>query len=178
MEADSANETLLRQYLLGEAAPAVQQQIEEQLLRSDAMAEQFVLLEEELIDDYAHGALAANEQALFEQYFLTTDKRRAKLAAAQDLVRYANRPSVAVEAHTALAAADSAVTDPEQAAHGAASLANWAQQWWQAVWASWWKVAVAAVLVVGLGIGFWRWQARPSELEKGLLALAQGGALL
>ncbi len=161
MEANSANETLLRQYLLGETAPAAQQQIEEQLLRSDAVAEQLVLLEEELIDDYARGALPARELELFEQYFLTTDKRRNKLAAAQELVRYASQIENRDEAMLGNPASARPV------------LKQPVVHWWQGLFEPWWKVALATVLVLGAGIWGWRWWIAPTEIERGMLALNQ-----
>src|SRR5215216_1776253 len=82
------NERSLRAYLLGETAPDEQRQIEERLLLDGDYVELLLIIEEELIDSYARDTLSERDREQFQDYFLTTPKRRSKLRKAEALRRY------------------------------------------------------------------------------------------
>jgi hypothetical protein len=70
---------VLRQYLLGRLAPESEEAVEARLFSDDRMFwDRLSLVEEELISDYARGALDHEQREDFEQRFLCTDERRGK----------------------------------------------------------------------------------------------------
>jgi hypothetical protein len=78
---NAENRDALRRYLLGVADPAVLEEIESRVFSDDEVFwERLAIAEDELVDDYAAGALDADQRVAFETAFLTTDERRAKLA--------------------------------------------------------------------------------------------------
>jgi hypothetical protein len=78
----------MKRYLLGDLAGDEQQQLEERLMTSDEFLEQLLIAEEELIDEYLRGALAAREEMRFHDHFLCTPERQQKLKFARALQRY------------------------------------------------------------------------------------------
>src|SRR5689334_22482037 len=74
-----ANETKIRQYLLGALTERVRKQIENTLLITDEGLERIEFVEEALIDDYLTGDLSETGLRQFENIFLCTAKRRSKL---------------------------------------------------------------------------------------------------
>src|ERR1051325_11469042 len=74
-----ADEKTIRQYLLGELDEAEMSVFEERLMTDDELFEMLRVVEDELIDEAAAGELSAAERARFEQYFLATPDRRARL---------------------------------------------------------------------------------------------------
>jgi cytochrome c-type biogenesis protein CcmH/NrfG len=70
----------LRAYLLGMCEGADKKEIiEERLLLDEDYFQQFLLQEEELIDDYINDELDADERRFFESHFLISDERREKV---------------------------------------------------------------------------------------------------
>jgi hypothetical protein len=114
-------------------------------------------VEEELIDDYASGALTAEQRESFEKYFLRSSARREKLAFARAMTERA----VVWQSGT-LVSTDRPVLDPTlvQSPHYSSSF------WRRPVpaWRQWLAIAAAVVLAVGLGI-FW---LRDRELQRQL----------
>jgi len=53
----------IRKYLLGELAPEAAKPLEERLLGDENFAEQVLLVEDEMIEDYARGALGSDGRA-------------------------------------------------------------------------------------------------------------------
>lgn len=82
------NEILLRRYLLGQAAAEEQRMIEHNLLADQEYFDQLLRCEEELIDEYACGAMKAADKEYFEKHFMATAERRESVALAQGLHRY------------------------------------------------------------------------------------------
>ena len=82
------NEMQLRRYLLGQAAEEEQRAIEHSLLSNQEYFDHLLRCEEELIDEYACGAMQGADKECFEKYFLATPERRENLAFAQALHRY------------------------------------------------------------------------------------------
>jgi len=82
------NHRVMIRYLLGELSEQEQLQLEEQYFGDDDWFEQFLAIEEELIDDYVQGQLSRRERERFEKYFLTTPQRRERVEFAKALKQY------------------------------------------------------------------------------------------
>jgi CHAT domain-containing protein len=147
----SGNERSLRAYLLGETPPEEQRRIEERLLLDGDYVELLLIIEEELIDAYVSDTLSAREREQFQMHFLTTPKRRSKLRKAKALRRYVNNAEPS--------------TMPTLI--GARSKISWSQLLMTPAWRS----AIAAMLVLGLGLGIWRVSLYRSLTDKGRAAL-------
>jgi hypothetical protein len=92
MTLPSADQSLLRRYLLGTAIPESREALEARLFSDDSIFyERLSIAEDELVSDYVQRALTDSERQDFEKYFLCTDERRAKLEFARALHAYAER---------------------------------------------------------------------------------------
>ncbi|MDX2044503.1 MAG: hypothetical protein SF097_25055 [Acidobacteriota bacterium] len=80
----------LRRYLLGELTFDEQQLIEEQLLTDENYMEQMLIVEEDLIDDYAAGKLSPQQQANYQKLFLASPEGRQKLKVSRILKQHLN----------------------------------------------------------------------------------------
>jgi hypothetical protein len=132
MSVDTESDDILRRYLLGDLAPQTCEGVEKRLFSGDQIFwERLCLVEDELIDDYARGAIESDDRDRFESHFLRTDERRAKLELAR-----------ALEAH---------------AAGGEASQQR-AWDWLRRSLASptWAAAAAVVLLVVALPVLLWR----------------------
>lgn len=69
----------LRQYLLGQLAENLREEIETGLLADEDLFEELLIAEDELVDDYLGGTLSRDENTAFEQHFLATPERTEKL---------------------------------------------------------------------------------------------------
>jgi CHAT domain-containing protein len=163
---------------MGVAPPDEVEQVETDLLRGDENVELLRLIEDELITDYALGALEQRERELLEENFFSTPDRRERLMIAREMV-------IQVSAYGNLGTAEGM----EEARTGDKS--RGAPQIWKWLIASFrygqfnrigqfrWKIAIYATLVVGIGLGIW--SLRPgyrktevdARLEKGMVALNQ-----
>src|SRR5262245_42240381 len=144
-------EDQIRRYLMGLAPPDEAEQVETDLLRGDENVELLRLIEDELITDYALGALEQRERELLEENFFSTPARRERLMIAREMVKQ-------VSAYGKLGTAE----EMEKARAGDKSWG--APQMWKWLITSFrpdqsnragqvrWKIAVYAALVVGLGI--------------------------
>jgi len=83
-------EDQIRRYLLGVATPGEAERVEIDLLRGDENVERLLLIEDELIADYALDALSEHERDLLEKDFLSTPERREKLTIAREMVKIAS----------------------------------------------------------------------------------------
>jgi hypothetical protein len=88
MKPDDTLEKLARPYLLGLLVAGARQRFEEGLLTDDALFEELLIAEDELIDDYLRRNLSAGEHDRFERHFLQTPERRRKLSFANGLNKY------------------------------------------------------------------------------------------
>jgi hypothetical protein len=80
---------VLRRYLLGQLTPEALGDVEARLFSDDRIFwERLCLIEDELADDYAWGRLEGESQTAFEQHFLCSDERRAKVEFARALKVY------------------------------------------------------------------------------------------
>src|SRR5262245_54203191 len=82
-------EDLIRRYLLDDASDEERRQVEARMLEDDDYGEWLLLIEDELIDDYARGAMPARERELFARNFLLTPRRRQDLIVAQEIMKHA-----------------------------------------------------------------------------------------
>ena len=146
------NERSLRSYLLGEAKPDEQRQIEERLLLDADYVELLVIIEEELVDDYVSNTLPEGERKQFEKHFLTTPKRLHKLKKAKALRRYINKaqpipvPTLRRESRSKVFWRHPHLT-PD------------------------WRRAIAAMIMLGFAVGVWRVFLYQSLADKGRAAL-------
>jgi len=89
---NAADRDALRRYLLGASEAPAREEIERRLFSDDEVFwERLSIAEDELIDDYATGALDADDRALFASHFLSTGERRARLEFARAIHAYARR---------------------------------------------------------------------------------------
>ena len=95
----------LRRYLLGASDALAREELERRLFSDDEIFwERLSIAEDELIDDYATGALDADDRALFDSHFLSTGERRARLEFARAIHAYARRREPGRHRRMALAA--------------------------------------------------------------------------
>jgi hypothetical protein len=80
-------EDQIRRYLLGVATPDEAERVEIDLLRGDENVERLLLIEDELIANYALNALSEHERDLLETDFFSTPERRKKLTIAHEMVK-------------------------------------------------------------------------------------------
>src|SRR5690348_11642157 len=85
MSLDRNDEQRIKSYLLGGLVQEEMRELEERLLREEEFANQVLLIEDELIEDYTLGELSDKERQQFEKYFLTTPRRRRKLLMVEGL---------------------------------------------------------------------------------------------
>jgi DNA-directed RNA polymerase specialized sigma24 family protein len=81
----SQGRELLKSYLLGVASADEREAVEDEYLADHRSIKRLLRAEDDLIEDYARGALTAAERALFEKNFLRTAERRKRLAGVQEL---------------------------------------------------------------------------------------------
>ena len=149
MDWKTEEEDLIRRYLLDDASDEERRRVEARLLEDDDYGERLLLIEDELIDDYARGALSARERELFARNFLLTPRRRQDLIVAQEIMKRA------------------AAGEPEPSQRRQEP----APQWRRALFIPGWKVAVYAALALALGLTLWGHWRGGSEVERGLASL-------
>lgn len=88
------DETLIRRYLLGEARDEEQEQTEQRLLTDGEYFQDFLRLEEDLIDEYVGGALNEQDQERFENYFIKAPERRESVEFAKALRRCVSQEAI------------------------------------------------------------------------------------
>jgi CHAT domain-containing protein/predicted Zn-dependent protease len=141
-------ERRVRDYLLGELPHEDARHLEERLLGEEEFVEQVLLIEDELIEEYACRDLGPGEREKFEKHFLTTSKRRRKLMTVRGLKNYAL-----------------------VSASKTRSLGDARPGWWRALFAPRWKVAAFALLALFAAVGVWSLGFRQTQVERGLVAL-------
>jgi len=72
-------------YLLGDATDAEKEALERRFFEDALASEEIAAVEDELVDDYVAGRLAGAERIRFEQVYLTTPDRAAKIEFARAL---------------------------------------------------------------------------------------------
>jgi tetratricopeptide (TPR) repeat protein len=171
-------EDQIRRYLLGVATPDEVEQVETDLLRGDENVERLLMIEDELITDYALGALKRRERELLEKNFFSTPERQERLMIARELVKQVSTYGKGEMPE------ESGETWAGNESRGAPQMWKWAVALLRPGQSGWtgqtgWKIAVSAALLIGLGLGIWSLLegARKTEveerLEKGMVALNQ-----
>lgn len=87
MKATFNNKTLMINYLLKDLSEAEAGEFEQEYFQDQAVFEQLMVVEDELIDDYVSGTLSKKNEERFEKYFLTTAKRRQRVEFAKVLLK-------------------------------------------------------------------------------------------
>jgi CHAT domain-containing protein/tetratricopeptide (TPR) repeat protein len=179
------DEKLLKWYLLGATSPEEDAQIERNIRDEGIWRDELLHVEEDLIDDYACGALPAYERQLFEENFLDSAERRQKLLLAQAALNYAYTYGLAEAA--AMRQSIQATGERETGEQEISSTPAIVQEsgvatpkhnsgrrdWWTWLFAPAWKPALLAVLFLAAGIGIWRLIQGELEVRRGLAALKQ-----
>ncbi len=156
----------IRRYLLGQLVDGAREEIEKDLLATDELFEELLVVEDEIIDEYLGGKLDDGERTAFEQYFLITPERHDKLKFGRAFNRYLSSRSVPmVTPHNI--PGDAAGVAPDRLAESATG--PWA--WTQNLLSSPLRIGICAIIVVGIAFGIWRVFVHQSEVDKGLLAL-------
>jgi hypothetical protein len=133
MTLPSADESLLRHYLLGTVGPQSREDIEKRLFSDDRLLwERLCIVEDDLVNDYVTGTLNADEKGDFEKHFLSTDERRAKVEFAKAL-------------HAYVELQDASVETGQQDSYRPAQKSTWG---WLRQPATAWTVAAAAMLLL------------------------------
>jgi CHAT domain-containing protein len=144
------DEKLLKWYLLGATSPEEDAQIEHNLQDGGVWRDELLLVEEDLIDDYARGALPTYVRQLFEKNFLDSPERLQKLLITQAALNYASSYDL----------------DARRRESGR-------YNWWTWFFAPAWRPALLAVLFLAAGIGIWRLMQGELEVRRGMAALNQ-----
>lgn len=151
------HQSTIRRYLLRQLTDDAQERIEQRLLTEEDVFEEVEIAEDELIDEYLAETLSQEERQTFERDFLANPERRQKLRFAKALRRQASAASQ-----------KKGLIEQDKAS-------PWI--WWRQYFApsslSDSPLAMAAVLliVVGLGFAVWRGFFYQSDVDKGLVAL-------
>jgi hypothetical protein len=77
------DELMITEYLLGELPPIQREEFENALFSDPSLYHKLMIAEDRLIDDYLCRQLSHARQKRFEQYFLISERRRAKFALGQ-----------------------------------------------------------------------------------------------
>jgi hypothetical protein len=89
-------ELKIRQFLLGNATPADDEEISRRILSGDELDERISFAEETLIEDYLDERLTAEETRLFKENFLTSPARKELFEEISQLKDYARNNFAAV----------------------------------------------------------------------------------
>ena len=98
MRTKSDAENILARYLLGQLPETEQQRIEERFFTDEEFLAQLLVVEDDLIDDYAQGRLVGAEREGFEKFFLASPRRRQRVAFATTVAGHFSETSAAQEA--------------------------------------------------------------------------------
>lgn len=175
MNWDLEEENKIRRYLLGDLPADAAQQVEENLLRDDEYADWVLVVEDELIDDYARGSLVERDCELFEQQLLTP-ARREKLLLAQAATKYAGAyqrmPLASANENNGVLEAVEIVSQDRQLPKKSPSEQG-GVEWWKTFFLPKWKIVVYTILLISLGGSFWRFRSVTSDTAEVRLALQQ-----
>lgn len=79
---------IITAYLLGELSEHEQEQLEARYFADDALFEQLLAIEDELIDRYARGEISGPERLRLERHFMKSPARRKRVRFAEALLRH------------------------------------------------------------------------------------------
>ncbi len=144
----SREEKQIRDYLLGLLPEEHGEKLEERVLRDDDFAEWLTLVEDELIEDFARGALDTRERERFKSHFLSTPRRRRKLMLVRGLRKYSTEMAPA-----------GVLDQPRRTS------------WLDSILLYPWRTAAVTAMAVIAAVIVWNLTHRNSDVDKGLLAL-------
>jgi CHAT domain-containing protein len=139
--------------LLGQLAETDEERVELRLLSDADYAEEFDVLENQLIDEYVSNGLSAEDRARCEQYFLKAPERKGKLAFATSLNQ------------AALARASEKLRPEPSSPPGVARPGTPARRLF---WPVYLKAAAIVIIAVVVGLGIRFFLAGRSDEEQGL----------
>lgn len=152
MQQDIDEDTLIKNYLLGNLSQEEQLHIEERLFFDREYFQTLQAAEDELIDDYVYGELSTKERERFEEYYLSTRERREALKVAQALKSYISNNPLAMLPPIASAAGPA----PPARLSFLSSLRLGSASWQL-------PLAVATLLIIIGGLSLLLWSARRPE---------------
>jgi anti-sigma factor RsiW len=79
---------MITAYLLGELSDAEEEAIEVRYFTDDALFEQLLDIEDDLIDRYARGQITDSERRRLERHFMKSPARRQRVRFAEALLRH------------------------------------------------------------------------------------------
>jgi hypothetical protein len=88
------NEDKIIRYLLGELPEQEQLRLEERYFGDAEFFDQFLVMEDQLIDDYLRGQLSRRDKERFEKHFLSSPRGRERVKLARVLIRAVSEPMV------------------------------------------------------------------------------------
>ena len=150
MKEMSDRDVLLTRFLLGESTERERAEVEDRLLSDEEFYERTIAAEDDLMDAYVRGELAASECERFEKAFLSSAPRRERLEFARGLAESATRLHAAGSAGPRSA--------PEESSH----LKGFLAALFPSRPALSYALAAAAIVVVAIGVwlAFERTRAR------------------
>lgn len=167
-ETTKDEEDMIR-YLLGVLPDAESDRFEQLYLQDEDLFEQLSEIEDELIDDYASGALKGEDRTRFEEYFLRSSERREKTQLALALTEHAAAWKMQGQQKTSSPPAilPSSSADTREPNQPAAKLLPF-QRWSRPIpaWREWAAIAAAVLITVG-SVVLW---LRNRELDRQLVA--------
>src|SRR5689334_23504874 len=90
---DSLHDDRLIRYVLGALPDEEAEQLDEQSVVDDELAERLRLIEDDLVDAYASGQLTGDTLRRFESFYLASPRRRNKAAFAKRLLAAIDSPN-------------------------------------------------------------------------------------
>ena len=147
----------LRQYLLGELSEADEEQVEVRLLSDDSYFEELELVENELMDQYVHNSISADERAKLEERLLRNPRQQQKLAFAGALD--AESEARGVEKDKVIGDEVVPLVSREKKPLKDRTY--------------YYRIAAVVIAVVGLALSLWLVPGRKSDVERGMIALNQ-----
>ena len=167
-------EDIIRRYLLDDASDEERQRVEACLLEDDDYGEWLLLIEDELIDDYASGALPERERKLFARNFLVTPRQWQNLVIAQEMAKYAavNTTAAGVRMGREIEMTAELRSIDENTNQAPTRETRRERSWRQTLFVPGWKIAAYTLVILGLVAGIWLGRAG-SDIERGMSALNQ-----
>lgn len=146
------DEEIMVRYLLGDLPKDRKEWIEEQYFTNNEYHDELLATERDLIDRYVHDELSDKEREQFENYFLSSPARHQRVEFARALMKYCS-------------------TREEEEKSEESSINQFRPSWTQAVFSSKLRMAAAAIIVIGLGLGIWWAIPRQPKLDEGMAVL-------
>lgn len=99
MSLQNGNINSIRRYLLGDLSEQERDHLEQRLMSDDALYEQLLFAEDDLVDEYIFGTLAEEDRAKFKERFLHVPELRQSVSVTAALRKHAleTAPQVVVE---------------------------------------------------------------------------------